>query len=77
MNDSINKFIFSLAFYIRRYMKASTVIKLSLLCLLIASIVSILTQNIWIVVCVLVVNQAVTHLLEFLYAFDEEAGESE
>jgi hypothetical protein len=67
-----DKLLFNTAYTIRRYTKSSCIIKLSIVLLFVALCITIVTQNLWWVTMTLVFNQLVTHVLEYLYAFQEE-----
>jgi len=67
--DSI---IYGLAYWLRGHTKSSTIIKYSLILLLVSIPFSLLVWS-WVpVVAVLLFNQCVTLVLEFLYAKNEE-----
>lgn len=72
----MNNIIYNTAFWLRSKFKSTTLIKISILFLLISFLISIFT-TIWVVLSAMVVITIEILVLEFLYAMNEEVKEGE
>ena len=68
----MDNMIYTIAYWLRGRVKSTTIIKFSLYMLFVGCFTSVLFWSVIPVVIVLVFNQGVSHVLEFLYAMNEE-----